>query len=234
MKKNKFLNKHAKLISLGLIALAFLFFLWAAAVDKSAHQAGFVTLLVFFLIFFVTGIGFFGYATKHAEVRVCYFYYDRRKQRRIPREELTFELANDNLDFYLSEYVAQPIELFSEVPKPLRIQLQAEPAFAPLVAFKMLYELSLLEGDALTECFSAADERAVGFICRSIAKCGDEEMADLLARMKRNPELERARVLAFFTKNRRWFEGRILHYIQQRATQLTVLRERFERKGENS
>ena len=227
MKKNKFLNKHAKLISLGLISLAFLFFLWAAAVDKAAHQAGFVTLLVFFLVFFIMGVGFFGYATKHAEVRVCYFYYDRRRKCRIPREALTFEMANDALDFYLSEYIEQPIELFSEVPKSLRIQLQAEPAFTPLIAFKMFYELALLEGDALLECFATADERAVGFACRAIAKCGDEEMADLIARMKRNPEFERARITTFFTKNRRWFEGRILHYIKQNAPALTVSRERL-------
>ena len=229
MKQKKFVEQHAKTLSFVLIGLALFFFILAAWLKNGV---GFGFCIVLFLLCFVGSVALFAYAGKGVQSRVCYFYYDRDRHCRIPQDALTFEIANASIEHYLFEYVQEPLDLLDDVPKDLRIQLQAEPAFAPLIAFKMLYELALLEPSALLQRFTAADERAIGFACRALAKCNEAEMADLISKMKRNVQSERNRIVAFFTKNRRWFEGRILHYIKQNAHGLTVFKNRLERKGE--
>ena len=139
-----------------------------------------------------------------------YFLFDRSKDKCVSAKEISFALVNENLSAYIAKYVARPIDLWDGVPKAL----QSDSAFRAPVAFRMLYEMSLLKGDEILRRFEDASDLTVNFVCRVVKASGDEEMADIIFRMKRQFESEQSRVVAFFTKNRRCFEGRIFNYVK--------------------
>lgn len=148
-----------------------------------------------------------------------FFLYDRRRKKAVSEKELDFAFVNDCLDYYLSPFTEKAVDLWGGIPKELDIKLQAEPAFCTPVAFKMMYELSLLPPDEVADRFDEADERTVAAVCRAVKAGGDLEMADLLFEMKRNFRREGQRVPPFFIKNKRCFEGRIMRYVKEHLTE---------------
>ncbi len=209
MKKNN-LSENGKLLSLLCAAAALIFFIFACTAKG--------VLAVFLHIFWVLSLGggiYLLYAANKAKsARVNYFLYDRRRKKRIFPEAVTFELINDNLTHYLSPYIKEPVELWGGIPKRLQIQTQADELFLPMIAYRMLYELSLSEGAEILERFHGARETLIGGLCRILTAAGDADMAELIEKMKRNPETKDAHIVAFFQKNKTVFEGRMVRFVK--------------------
>jgi hypothetical protein len=158
---------------------------------------------------------------------VHYFLYDRRRKNTLSRDELSEDLIAEGMQFYLLDYVEDPLSLFVEFPKSLRLQLEGEPQFRVLIMYHILHLLSQEDATRIKEVFEAADPRAISYLCRSLSECGDEELADYIYRMKRNINLEAERLTLFFKKNERRFAARALKYVQQNFNRFFVDLARF-------
>lgn len=216
MKEKKFSFKSPKYITffLSLVALA-LFILASSIKDMMALSISLTVLGAILLLFGIVYL----YITSQKSVRANFFLYDRRRKLSITQEALTYEFADDNLGFYLSTFVSKSLDLWNGLPRELLIQLQAESAFVPLVAFKMLHDVSLLNEEDILPLFLSSDERTVAFVCRSLKTGGEKEMADFLFDLKQNVNGQEARVAPFFIKNKRYFEGKTLQYIKKNIDQ---------------
>lgn len=208
MKKNH-LFENGKLFSLLCAAAALIFFIFAC----TAKGAVAVFLHILWVLSLGAGIYLLYAASKAKNARVNYFLYDRRRKKRVAPEALTFELVNDNLTHYLSPYIKAPADLWYGIPKRLHIQTQAEELFLPMIAYRMLYELSLSDEAQILKRFHGAKETLVNWLCRILTAAGDADMAELIEKMKRNPETKDAHVVAFFQKNRTVFEGRMVRFV---------------------
>ena len=211
MKENKFSFQKMKYLSFGLSILAFACFVLACTVKIKG-------LVVFFWI--MAGLLLAGgciclYLSHRAgNTHQNYFLYDRRRKVRLTPNDLTFAFINDNLTYYLSPFVEQTIDLWNGIPKNLEMAMQAEPAYRTPVAFKMLYDMSLLDETEVLALFRAAEKKTVAAVCRAVKAGGDKEMADVIFEMKCDFERLENRIVPFFKKNKRCFEGRIFHYIK--------------------
>ena len=92
--------------------------------------------------------------------------------------------------------------------------LEATPAYRTPVALRMLHDMSLLDDEEVEALFLAADKKTVAGLCRAVKAGGDKEMADIIFELKCDFERLRARIIPFFKKNKRYFEGKIYHYIK--------------------
>ncbi len=208
--KKKNLLENGKMLSLLCAALALVCFIFACTVKSKIS----VLLHILWVLALLGGI-YLLYATNKAkEERVNYFLYDRRRKKKVSPENVTFDLINDNLTFYLATYIKKPVELWCGFPKSLYIQTQAEELYLPMIAYRMLYELSLREDEEILQRFVAAREKTVSFVCHILRVAGDEEMAALILKMKREPEAEAKHIVAFFQKNKAVFEGRMVHFVK--------------------
>ena len=171
----------------------------------AAFASGFWKGLCIFLTVAALAAGvFFLYRDyAHAKNRVNYFLYDARRRRRIPEADLTFEIADDRLGQFIGAYAEAPLTLWNGIPKGLHTELQAKSAFRPLVAYQMLHELSVLP---------------------------PEELTDIFFEMKRHGDNEGKRIIAFFTKNKSCFEGRILRYIRANKNEFIIETDKKEAK----
>ncbi len=218
MKKNKSFLNETRLAACLLMAIAVLFFIFASITNSGFWRVFFILVMC---ACFVGTCAFFYKEYLEIKDRPNFFLYDRRRKKRLTKEELTFELANEGINLYLKDFVARPSFLWRGIPKALSAQLEVEPAFAPLIGYKMLHSLAMLPAQEIPEVFFSAEDRTVAFLCRAVRDGGDVKMADLIFRMKRS-ERERVelRAMSFFVKNKKFFEGRILHYIREHAASL--------------
>lgn len=211
MKQNKFLSAHAFHLASALAILALFLFLLAGL---SPQQGMRIFLGILSALSLIVGLALIFISSKAKGDRYHYFLYDPRRGRSIKPDDLTAQHIVEGTHRYLSEYVRDPKELFADFPKPLRIQLQQDNSFRPLVAYLMLHSLSGLDSPELMAYFTASSPRAIGYLCQSLSIAGDGEMADYIFSLKQHPE-KAGRICAFFHKNRRRFEGRMLHYVEE-------------------
>lgn len=212
MKENKFSFKEIKQLAFVSSILAFFFFILTCVVKSKG-------LSIFFGI--MAGISLLGgcvclyLAHRISSKHTNYFLRDRRRGTMLTPDQLTFAFIHDNLTYYLSQYVENSIDLWNGIPQNLEMAMQAEPAYRAPVAFRMLYDMSQLSETEILALFHACDKKTVAAICRAVKAGGDKEMADIIFEMKCDFERLQARVVPFFQKNKRCFEGRIYHYIKQ-------------------
>ena len=216
--KNKKTNfREYRYMSYALALLALIFFVLAATATQGIKALIWLFGILAAISLIASTVLLFKSYTTAREGN--FFLYDRRRKKTVSEKELNFAFVNDRLDYYLSPFADKAVDLWEGIPKELDIKLQAEPAFCTPIAFKMMYELSLLSPDEVADRFDAADERTVAAVCRAVKAGGDLEMADLLFEMKRNFRREGQRVPPFFIKNKRCFEGRIMRYVKEHLTE---------------
>ena len=130
-------------------------------------------------------------------------------------DALSFADVLEGIDSYLDGYIRELPALILDTPKELRIKLEREQVFRPVVALRLLWELSGKEEQEILYQFTEVDEKAVGYLCGAICDAGERELADFIFEMKRNAQREQGRIPTFFRKNRGYFEARMTAYVTQ-------------------
>ena len=211
MRENKFNAKDYRYCAFGLSAVAFISFILACVIKTG--------LAVFFGI--VAGVTLIGgciclyLAHRLVAAHTNPFLFDRRRNLTLSPKDLTFAFVEDNLTHFLSGFTENTLDLWNGIPKNLEMALQAEPAYRTPVAFKMLYDLSGLSETEILALFEATEKKTLAAVCRAVKAGGDKEMADILFEMKCDSVRLQARIVPFFVKNRRCFEGRLFRYVKE-------------------
>ena len=210
MRENKFSFRQLRLFAFSLSGLALIFFILACATNDGTCIFFGVMAALSLLCGCVCLYLAHRIVTKHTN----FFLFDRRRGIMLTPETLTFSFINDNLTYFLSPYVGKTVELWNGIPKSLEMALEATPAYRTPVALRMLHDMSLLDDEEVEALFLAADKKTVAGLCRAVKAGGDKEMADIIFELKCDFERLRARIIPFFKKNKRYFEGKIYHYIK--------------------
>lgn len=212
MKENKFSFKQIKFFALALSVLAFVFFVLTCVVKIKGLS---IFLGIMAGLCLIGGCVCLYLAHRISANHTNPFLYDRRRKEILTPNALTFPFINDTLTDFLSPYIENSLDLWKGIPKNLEMAMQAEPAYRTPVAFRMLHDMSGLSQKDIPALFHASDKKAVAALCRAVKAGGDKEMADIIFEMKCDFERLENRVVPFFQKNKRFFEGRIYHYIKE-------------------
>ena len=212
MKTRQFIKEYASRLSFLLASVSLLLFIPACLTESRGLRAFLAALIVALLC--AGGVLLF-LANRKKSNTVHYFLYDHRRNKLREREELTSESVQDSTDRYLRPFTEDPVSLFADIPKPLRLQLQAQPQFRPLVMYRMLYALSQLAAEDIYPIFLSADVRAISYLCRALSDCKDTQMSDHIYHLKKNAESEQERICSFFKKNAECFANRSLRYVER-------------------
>lgn len=225
MNLKKLIKTHGSHLSVLCAIVAFFLFIPACTATETLWKVFFTVLVVLLLL--CGGLLLF-FWNRTREARVHFFLYDRESGKNRPDEELTPQTVSDCISFYLAPYGVEAADLFADIPRPLRQQLEREPDFRPVVMYQMLHALSGLEEGEITERFQAADPRAVAYLCRALSEAGDGELADFIYRLKKNAASEERHIPPFFKRNAARFEQRAMKYIDRNFEKFYVQRSRFK------
>lgn len=227
MKWKRFIKEYASRLALLCAALALFLFI-AAILSKDKKPVLFGWSVAGIVLLILGGGVLLIMAGRFRGNTVHYFLYDYRRQKKRPQNSLNAETIQDAIDFYLRPYVGDSVlSFFTEIPKALRIQLEAEPWFRPIIMYRMLLALSDCPAEEIMTVFGESDIRAVTYLCRTLSGCGDTKTADTIYHLRQNIARESERVVPFFKGSREAFATRSVRYIEQNFDRFYVEKSRF-------
>lgn len=145
-----------------------------------------------------------------------FFLYDQTQRKNIPVEQLTFSALNDRMDFYLSLISDSDEELWQGgVLAKSDGSFGREDVYRPLVAYKMLYDLTDRDDDVQWGLLEFAEVTTIRLLTRALKQGGDADMAQAIVELYKGEGEEGENLRDFLKGNQKYLRGRMLRYVKQ-------------------
>ena len=206
----------AAMLSIALLSLvAAVIVLISAAGTDAAYKK--VLLRISSALFFImTGLALY-YLYLSRENDPNFFLYDRTLRKNIAVEQLDFDLVNERMDFYLSLISDSGEQLWQgTVLSKSDGAFGREGVYRPLVAYKMLYDLTQANDDMQWGLLECADVTTIRLLTRALKQGGDVDMAQAIVDLyKGENALEGENLRDFLVGNQKYLRSRMLRYVKQ-------------------
>lgn len=180
------LKVNSKKVMILLLAMAcvailggILLFPLVVAKAEAAFVAGAASVLAVELI--LIGVAVLAFLLLAHDGDANFFLYDRKTQRNLSEEELTFERINSRMGYYMTLVSSSQEQVWSKnVLASENVRFGQNGVYKPLVAYKMLYDLIELDSPEVWKLFTGAEADVISSLCRVLSSCGERDMSDAL------------------------------------------------------
>ena len=177
---------NSKKVSIVILVMAFvailggiLLFPLVVAPAASAYMTVMSSILAISALLEGLALLFFWFLTHDGDAN--FFLYDRKTQRNIDEDDLTFDRINSRMTYYMTLISSSQEQVWiKNVLGSETVDFGHDDVYKPLVAYKMLYDLIELDSPDLWELFTGADASVISSLCRTLASAGERDMADTL------------------------------------------------------
>lgn len=215
------LNKKQLVLALFIAgAVLILFDIIMLAVVVPQGRPGFFKIMLALIFGLMTLLGVWlllaAYVHSH-DADSHFFRYDEETRRNIPTKELTGERVIRRMSLYLRNMVGKDDYLpevwernyFRETDK----EFGENRVLAPLVAYKMLYDLASVDQDDCWKLFVQADASLIYDISDELRRAGEQRMPQALEEIYSDAEGKYIEnIKDFLVGNKRYMKRRMLEY----------------------
>lgn len=213
-------EKIKRLMPLAMLLIAFLslvaaiiVLVSAASADASYKKVLLRISAVLFFILMALALYYF-YLTRESDPN--FFLFDQTTRKNIPVDQLTFGIVNERMDFYLSLISDSDEELWQGgVLAKNDGSFGHEDIYRPLVAYKMLYDLTDRDDDVQWRLLEFAEVTTIRLLTRALKQGGDADMAQAIVELYRGEGEEGENLRDFLKGNQKYLRGRMLRYVKQ-------------------
>ena len=147
-----------------------------------------------------------------------FFLYDKAQRKNIAPDQLTFDIVNERMEFYLSLISDSDEELWQgTVLAKSDGSFGREEVYRPLVAYKMLYDLTEYDDDICWNRLEFAEKATVRLLTRALKQAGDNDMALAIVDLYKGENIEEGENLRdFLMGNQKYLRGRMMRYVKQK------------------
>jgi hypothetical protein len=213
-------EKIKRLMPLAMLLIAFLSLIAAiivlvsaASADASYRKVLLRISAVLFFILMALALYYF-YLTRESDPN--FFLFDQSTRKNIPVDQLTFSVVNERMDFYLSLISDSDEELWQGgVLAKNDGSFGREDIYRPLVAYKMLYDLTERDDDVQWRLLEFAEVTTIRLLTRALKQGGDADMAQAIVELYKGEGEEGENLRDFLKGNQKYLRGRMLRYVKQ-------------------
>ena len=213
-------EKIKRLMPLAMLLIAFLslvaaiiVLVSAASADASYKKVLLRISAVLFFILMALALYYF-YLTRESDPN--FFLFDQTTRKNIPVDQLTFGIVNERMDFYISLISDSDEELWQGgVLAKNDGSFGREDIYRPLVAYKMLYDLTDRDDDVQWRLLEFAEVTTIRLLTRALKQGGDADMAQAIVELYRGEGEEGENLRDFLKGNQKYLRGRMLRYVKQ-------------------
>ena len=146
-----------------------------------------------------------------------FFLYVTRTQKNMPLEQLTFTQVNERMAMFLELISDQPGMIWTDGYLENNRRYLVKEAYRPLVAYKMLYDLTVEDTDDAWAQLEYASEDTVELVAYAMQTAGETELPETLMELHRKATDEAGceRLRDFLYSNQKYLRGRMLRYVKQ-------------------
>ena len=146
-----------------------------------------------------------------------FFLYITSTQKNMPLDQLTFTQVNERMTMFLELLSEQPGMIWSDGYLENNHRYLAKEAYRPLVAYKMLYDLTVEDSDEWWAQLECASEDTVELVAYALQNAGESELPETLMELHRKATNREGceRLRDFLYTNQKYLRGRMLRYVKQ-------------------
>lgn len=213
----KKLKLNERTLPIAMLAVAVLSFVAAIVVlicAIGADAAYKKVLLILSTVLFLAMAGlslYYVYLARESDPN--FFTWDKTLKRNIAVEDLTFAMVNDRMELYISQIVESDEELW-QGGALVKGGTVCEP-YRPLVAYKMLYDLTVKDQDEDWAYLEQADKKTIRLITRALVQANEQELAQTLVDLYQGDCAEGENMRDFISGNARYLQAKMLRYTKK-------------------
>ena len=147
--------------------------------------------------------------TKH------FFLYDKNTGRNIKPGELTFEVVNKRMTYFMSRMASSERQIWSaNIVGSEDARFGKNDVYRPLMAYKMIYDLTEHNSPEYWKLFANADVAVVSSICDALNDNDDAQLGATLVFLREHHADNPEKISRFFMDNRAYIQKQMLKYVQ--------------------
>ena len=142
-----------------------------------------------------------------------FFLFDKKTKRNISVEELSDKMINDKMMEFFAGYAQSEGKLWTSGVLGSET-LEMEEQYKPAVAYKLLYDLAVINKDAGWKCFDLASSETVEFIADGFVQNEDAAMADYIRQFKNSHPFNVEQFKQFIISNKDYLGAKLCMYVR--------------------
>jgi hypothetical protein len=214
MKMKKWLPIVLSIVAIASIVITFvLFFVAVPRTDGVAYKRVLGVIAGILFVFLALLSAYYIFLMQDRESN--FFLFDRAKKRNIDVEQLNFAIVNDRMNFFLVYINTKPVQLWQEGVLDNNNVFGYRGVYRPLVAYKMLFDLTENDSDVYWDCLFNASNETINSLCRALEQGGEREMTKAIRFLTEKPDREKDKIKDFVKSNSRYIRGRMLNYVKK-------------------
>lgn len=145
-----------------------------------------------------------------------FFLYDQKQKTNISVEDLEFETINKKMTFVMSKLTSSASKVWTEnvFEGESEVFADGDDRFVPLVAYKILYDLSQRANEGVWNLYLMADSSIIEAIAAAIEFNGDEELANAFKFLHENAGGSYERTERFLADNKKYIQAKMVKYVK--------------------
>ena len=203
------------LVLCGLLVVAgILTFIFGAGNSEGGLQ---VMYIIFGAVVILLGaaLALFAFATGSAE-KANFFLYDSKLKSNKSVEELDFDTINKKMTIVMSKLTASASMVWTEnvFESQSDVFEDGDDKFVPLIAYKILYDLSERANEGVWNLYLMADASIIDAIAAAMELNEDKELANAFVFLHKNAAGSYERTEKFLADNRKYIQAKMVKYVK--------------------
>lgn len=181
-----------------------------------SNNIGFINVLLLFaaLLFAVLGGLVMYLAMICATVTRHFFLYDKAQGKNIKPSELTFEMVNKRMTHFMARMASSERQVWSvNLVGSDDERFGKNNVYRPLMAYKMIYDLTEHNSPDYWKLFAKADAAIVSSICDALTENGDAQLGATLVFLREHHADNIDKISHFFMDNRAYMQKQMVKYV---------------------
>lgn len=174
-----------------------------------------VLLLIAAVLFVVLGSLVMYLAMISATVTRHFFLYDKNQGKNIKPSELTFDIVNKRMTYFMTRMASSERQVWNaNIVGSEDERFGKNDVYRPLMAYKMIYDLTEHNSPEYWKLFSRADVAIVSSICDALSDNDDAQLGATLVFLREHHAENLDKISHFFMDNRAYMQKQMLRYVQ--------------------
>ena len=141
-----------------------------------------------------------------------FFLYDTKTKGNVPVDKLAFSTINARMNSYFSKFASSEGKIWTDgiLDDP---DVDMSDVFKPIVAYKLLLDLAVMDKEIGWKCFELASVETVEFICKALEDNNDAEFANMVREYKASSPTNTVALRELLVGNKNYLKKKIYKYV---------------------
>lgn len=174
-----------------------------------------VLLLIAAVLFVALGGLVMYLAMISATVTRHFFLYDKNLGKNVKPSELSFETVNQRMTYFMTRMADSERQVWSaNVVGSDDERFGKNDVYRPLMAYKMIYDLTEHNSPEYWRLFASADIAIISSICDALSDNDDAQLGATLVFLREHHAQNIEKISHFFMDNRAYMQKQMVRYVQ--------------------